>query len=133
MTKTCTATKSDGTPCQSTLLHEGGPLCVAHAPGASKRMAERGRKGAHTTAQKLQGDGIDSDTLGPLDSPADAQRWLREIALAVGRRSLTHSEGRSMAGAVKTWLDAHAEHLKSEEFNALRDQVRELKRKRTAS
>jgi len=126
--QTCTATKADGTPCQSTLLYQGGPYCIAHAPGGSERMAERGRKGAAATAKKLQGDGLHPDTLGELQTPADAQRWLREIALAIGRRAITHSEGRSMAGAVRTWLDAHGERLKAEEFTRLREQVRELKR-----
>ena len=47
---------------------------------------EAGRKGGHATNRKLEGGGLPSERLGPLETIADAQRWLKRrwIADAVG-------------------------------------------------
>ncbi len=72
---TCRGTKDDGSLCGApdALVDPKTGFCPAHGPGASKRMADIGRKGAESTARKLRSPGLDSDELPPLDSLEAAQ------------------------------------------------------------
>lgn len=128
----CQAARADGHPCgaPSHLVDPSTGLCPSHAPGASERLSEAGRKGAEATARKLRGAGLPAEELGPLETVEDAQRWLRLIAQAVGERRLSHSEGTSMTRAVKAWIDTEDVRLRARDLRDLQDQLAELTRSR---
>lgn len=87
----CKANTVSGDPCKApaTLVDKDG-FCHAHAPGASERLSEAGRKGAAASAQRFRTPGLDSSALGDLETITDAQRWLR----AIGRGAVTVSSKR---------------------------------------
>ena len=81
MIRTCRGVRADGAPCGAPehLVSSETHFCPAHGPGASKRMADRGRRGAESTARRLRSPGLDAEELPELQSHEDAQAWLETI------------------------------------------------------
>lgn len=125
----CKGRTKRGEPCKSPFVDADG-YCPAHTANGAARMRARGRKGAEKTNARRRREGLPPDRLGSLETPADAQRWLRLIAEAVGALALTHAEGSTMTSAVRAWLAAEDARLRSEDLAELQRQVAELKRGR---
>ena len=126
----CRALKADGTPCLApeALVDPETGLCPSHAPGSSERLSEQGKRGAEATARRLRGEGLDADELPPLDSHANAKRWLEIIGRAVTSRRLIHNEARVAIQAVSEWVKTEGEHKTSMVLDELRAEVERLKR-----
>lgn len=104
-------------------------FCRSHAPGASERLREQGKRGGEATRRRFRGSGLPSEELGDLDTVEDAQRWLRLTAQAVGERRLTHSEGASMVRAVEAWMKCEDVRLRAQDLRDVQAQIEQLKGK----
>lgn len=126
----CSETTSRGEPCNAPpeLVDQETGFCRSHGPGASNLLSAQGRKGAETTARKLQGDGLDPDELPPLDSHANAKIWLEIIGRAVTSRRLIHNEARVAIQAVSEWVKTEGERATAEVLTELRSEVERLKK-----
>ena len=83
-------------------------------------MRERGRRGAEATRKRWASQSLSADELGPLESPADAARWLSQVALAVATGRLGASEASVIQRCVTTWLNSREMWAPPEELPALR-------------
>lgn len=118
----CKAERADGSPCgapEKFVDPETG-FCPSHAPDASRRLSEAGRKGAEATNRRFRGEKLSEEELPPLDSPQAAEIWLETIARAVATGRLSASEGNAIRGNVRDWLKArkageHEERLEQVE------------------
>lgn len=129
MARSCKGQKDDGSPCQAPpgLVDPATGFCPSHGPGARERMAERGRKGATSTARYFKGDGIDSSALPPLDSHEAAMEWLEVIGRAVAGRKLSHNEATAAIRAVSEWVKTKGDSMTAEVVEDLRAEVERLK------
>ncbi len=123
----CKATNANGTRCDSPehLVNPETGLCQAHAPGGSERMAEIGRKGAEALRDKYRRPNVQAGAW-TLESPADAQEWLKRIAGADLAGAITHHQANAAAKALKTWLQAHDAGSVTDQLEEFRDIVAEL-------
>lgn len=126
----CKGTTTKGDPCgaPASMVDPETGFCPSHQPGARERLVEQGKKGAEATRRRFSGGGLSAERLGELRTLEDAQRWLQEIARAVGAREITHGEGQAMTAAVREWIKGEDARLRSEELAALQEQVAELRR-----
>ena len=125
----CKGTNAKGEPCgvkEGVVDPETG-FCPAHGPGASERMAERGRKGAKAMHARYRAGGLDPDALGDLGTVRDAQRWLRMIALGVTTGKLQPREGTTGVRAIEAWLKAEQDRVAADEVSELRAQLDEVR------
>jgi hypothetical protein len=124
----CRGTNAQGEPCQVApkLVDENG-WCVAHRPG-SNEIQKRARRGAEATKKRWASKGVKASELGPLETYADAKRWLSVIARAVvsGENKLTSSDAQAGIRALQTWLQAEGERLTAEVVDDLRGEVDKL-------
>jgi hypothetical protein len=81
-------------------------------------MSRRGTKGAFARDRKIFR--LAPDELGPLESPADAARWLSQVALAVATGRLGAQEASVIQRCVTTWLNSREMWAPPEELPALR-------------
>jgi hypothetical protein len=125
----CQGTTTSGEPCKApgTLVDPETGLCPSHAPGASERLAEAGRRGAEATARRFKAPGLDPSDLGDLESVQDAQRWLRRIGEGVVTGKLRAQEATAGVRAIETWLKAEQDRVASDELAELRAQLVELR------
>lgn len=130
MKETCSATKTDGTRCQSPFTDESG-LCPAHQPDGQARMRERAKKGGQATAAKHASQ-FDADQLPDLETPADAATWLALVGRAVASGALSHHAGNSITRTIEAWLKT-SDAISKEQAEALREAVADIKRIRSAS
>ncbi len=123
----CRATKDAGEPCGASpqLIGEDG-FCPAHRPGARERLSEAGRKGAEALRDKYRRKNVQADTWA-LETPADAQEWLKQIGMAVLAGKITHGQADATTRAVRAWLLAHDAGTISDRLKELRAMVAELK------
>lgn len=128
----CRGQNVDGSDCGAPpkLVDPFSGYCHSHDPDREEERRERSRKGGQTTARRFRSRGLTAEDLGPMETPADAQRILHRIAVGVGSREITHGEGQAMTAAVREWLKATDLRLRSENLRALEDQIRELKGKK---
>ncbi len=128
----CKARTASGAPCRapSNMVDPLHLLCAAHLD--PEQNALNARKGGVATAKRRQKRPRMED-LGPLETVADAQRWLQQITIWVGDRKLTHAEGKTMQGSVSAWLRAHETRVKVEQLEALREEVRRLRDERAGA
>ncbi len=122
----CRGTKADGTSCKAppSLVGEDG-YCSAHGPGATTRMADRGRKGA---ARKWRGaHGLEPGELPELSTPHDAQRALDIVAHAAAEGRLPQRQADATTRAVREWLRAYEAGAVTDRLEELRATVAELK------
>ena len=125
----CKAIKPDGERCRAPehLVDPSTGLCLSHAPGASERLAEAGRKGAEATRRRFQRTGLDPEELPLLDSPESAELWLENIGRAVSTGRLGHNEAKAAVSAIREWLRAHEASAVSERVEKLKRQLDELR------
>lgn len=119
---TCQHVHEDGSPCgaPAQFVDPETGLCHAHGPGAEKRMAERGRKGAESANRKRrEGKGLAVDELPPLTSHEVAEWWLDVVGRAVGEGRLSAAEANAIRGCVRDWITAR-------ESGKVSDRVRRL-------
>jgi hypothetical protein len=120
----CRGKNDQGEPCGTpeTFVGPSG-WCPAHEPGGRERLREAGRLGAEVSKQvRRKGKGLRPGELGSLQTPRDAERWLRIIGRAVTEGRLRSKDADAGTRAVREWLRAH-------EAGAVVDQVAELRRK----
>lgn len=86
-------------------------------------MQRRALRGA-LAAKRAKG--IDPDTLGPLDSPSDAQRWLERTGRAVASGRLTQGQADAVTRAVRCWLEAFEKASGAERVRELEARIEEL-------
>lgn len=115
----CAGVNVDGTPCTvPPELVMGSGYCFVHDPDRQQEVAAARARGAMSAARKLR-RGLDEGELGPLESPADAQRWSRVTAAAVASGRITAQQGQSVARLLDQWN-------KSAEKGAAQDAVAEI-------
>ena len=88
-------------------------------------MAEIGRKGAEALRDKYRRPNVQAGDR-TLESPVDAQEWLKRIAMAVLAGKITHHQANAAAKALKTWLQAHDAGAVTDRLEEFRDIVAEL-------
>lgn len=125
----CTGTTASGSPCKApaNLLDPKTGFCPSHAPGASERLSEFGRKGARATARKHSKPGLDAQELGPLRTHEDAQSWLETIGRAVATGRLSDRQAQAAIRAVAEWVKAEGERATAEVINELRSEIDRVK------
>lgn len=125
----CRAKNASGEACGAPerVVNPETGFCPAHRPGGRTEMQRRGLKGA-IASRKAKG--LDAEDLGHLETPRDAERWLRTLAQAVASGRLGPREGDVAARAVRTWLEAHRAGKMAEEVAELRAQVAALRKPR---
>jgi hypothetical protein len=67
-----------------------------------------------------------TELLGALETPRDAQRWLRQIVLWGTSGMIPGSMAQAAASCVREWLKAHAEQVDAEQIKHLMARIREL-------
>ena len=125
MAKGCKHEYDDGRACKSPFVDQETGYCGNHGPGASERMAERGRKGAEATARKWKGRALSPDDLPPLDSPQTAALWLDRVGRAVATGRLGHREATAVVRAVEAFLRAHDAGAVTGDIERLRSALEE--------
>ena len=126
----CKAIKPDGETCRAPehLVDLSTGLCMSHAPGASERLAEAGRKGGEAARRRFQRSGLDPDDLPPLSSPESAELWLEKIGRAVSTGRLGHHEASAAVRAIREWLRAHDAGKVSARVTELQRQLEQLRK-----
>lgn len=130
----CPGKTREGEACKAPphlLLGDG--WCYSHSPDpAVKADREAARtRGGDTTARRYNGTkGLNENDLGPLESPGDAARWTREVALAVAVGRLTASQGQSITRAIQLFLKAHEAGETTARLADLEAKVREIMKAR---
>jgi hypothetical protein len=82
--------------------------CFSHDPRpeiAARREAARKRAG-ESTARKYRR--LDPDDFGPLETPADAQRWAAMVARALLGGQLSAAKATAIRSLLAEWRSAHA-------------------------
>ena len=126
----CKAIKPDGERCRTPehLVDPSTGLCLSHAPGASERLAEAGRKGAEATRRRFKRTGLEPDELPPLNSPETAELWLENIGRAVSTGRIGHHEASAAVRAIREWLRAHDAGKVTARVSDLQKQLEQLRK-----
>ena len=95
-------------------------------------MARRAKLGGRATKEAWKRQGVTEKELGPLESVADAQRWLRIIAAAVVSGRLDKGDAASGTRAVDVWLKGQ-DSLTEADVERLADKADELRVQRASS
>ena len=124
----CKAKNAQGEPCRMhpNLVSQATYLCNAHAPNGQQEMARRAKLGGRATQEVWHRPGLSAGDLGPLESVADAQRWLRLIGSGVLDRSIDKGDGAIATRAVDVWLKAQ-DGLTEADVLRLADKADEIK------
>lgn len=125
--RTCGGTNADGAPCKSPVVGPGG-YCPAHRPGGQEEMRRRARRGAEVANAERTPPGLEPDELPPLESHADAKRWLETVGRAVATGRLTDRAGQAVIRAVSEWVKAHEGELTALVVDELQEEVERLQR-----
>lgn len=119
----CRGTTAEGEPCRARpeWINEDG-WCRMHDPDPEvvKERERLSRLGGAVTAAKAS-RGLDPDALGPLETPADAQRWAAEVARAVASGRLSSAQAQATARLLSEWhraYEASGIHRRLEELAA---------------
>lgn len=122
----CKGHSKSGHPCRvAPQLVGASGYCRTHDPSLVDARKLQSLRGGATTARRFK-PGITPEDLGPLETPSDAQRWLRTIAQAVGSRHLTHAEGNAMSKAVSEWIKARDLDVREQRLTELERKLKRL-------
>lgn len=118
----CKGENADGTPCGAppTMVDPDSGYCPAHDPDRADERRERAKAGGQATARKHR-DGFSADELPPLESPADAERWMEILSRAMVAGRISRSKVDVARKGLKVWLSAHESGKLEAKFDRLVD------------
>lgn len=115
-------------PCESPIgLCETCGHCLSHCEHREEERREARSLGGQTTAKRYhRPDGLLPEELPPLESHADAQRWLDRVGRAVATGRIDNRDANSVVRAVEAWIKAEAERLGADAVHELRERLETL-------
>lgn len=129
---TCHALNAKGEPCGSPpeVVEDG--YCPAHRDDDPDHMSGIGRKGAESTARKLQRPPPElEDDLGPVPPPPenveDIKRWLSWAMAAVASERIDQKTARQIGYLARALLDTLQKLDVEEELTELREQIQKFR------
>ena len=125
--RSCKAKNALGESCRmdSHLVNQATGFCAAHEPGGQQEMSRRAKLGGAATKEVWRRKGLTEKELGPLETVADSQRWLRIIGAAVVTGRLDKGDAAAATRCVDVWLKGQ-DSLTEAEVERLADKLEEL-------
>lgn len=113
--------QEDGCRVEGVLVDAESGYCFSHDPDPAKEEARlrARRRAGETTKRKYRR--LDPDDFGPLETPADAQRWAAMVARALLGGQLSATKATALRSLLAEWRSAHAS-------GEVRDRLEELEK-----
>jgi hypothetical protein len=91
---------------EGTLVDAQSLFCFTHDPDKEKERIRARRRAGESTARKYRR--LDPDDFGPLECPADAQRWAAMVARALLGGQLSAAKASAIKSLLAEWRSAHS-------------------------
>lgn len=126
----CKGTTKAGNPCQAPFVDPAVGYCVAHRPGGTGEMRERGKRGAEATRRLFKGRGTvkSSKAPAPPETMEDAKNLSSWATHAVLTGEIDPKVGQVVTGLLREFRGATKEAEMAKEIERLRSTVAELKK-----